>query len=199
MPESPCPRPRLRSRTVPIVLMGMAALALTACEEDPAVQARAFPDLSSCLDEADEADASFTAQDCEAAFAAAQAAYVEGAPRYEDEALCEEQHGGECMAEERPGEAVFMPILTGYLLGRALSGNSRPLLSQPLVSRPGGFATVSGDARLTSNSGAAEMRASAFRSAPSARLAPPLSRATVARTGGFGQTHTAIGGRGVGG
>lgn len=199
MPDTPFPRRRLRSRAVPTVLLGMAAFALVACEEDPAVQAQAFPDLASCLDEADDAGAPFTAQDCETAFAAAQAAHLESAPRYEDEALCEEQHGGECLVEARPGGSVFMPILTGYLLGRALSGNSRPLLSQPLVSRPGGFATVSGDTRLASNSGVAEMRASAFRPAPSTRLAPPLSRAAVARTGGFGQTRTAIGGRGVGG
>lgn len=199
MPDTPFPRRRLRSRAVPTVLMGMAALTLAACEEDPTVQAQAFPDLASCLDEADEAAATFTAQDCETAFAAAQAAHLESAPRYEDEALCEEQHGGECMVEARPGGTVFMPILTGYLLARALSGNSRPLLSQPLVRRPGGFATVSGDTRLTSNTGVAEMRASAFRPAPSARLAPPLSRAAVAQTGGFGQTRTAIGGRGAGG
>ncbi|WP_246849319.1 DUF1190 domain-containing protein [Rubellimicrobium arenae] len=176
----------------------MAALTLAACEEDPVVQAQAFPDLASCIDEADEADAAFTAQDCETAFLAAQAAHLESAPRYEDEALCEEQHGGECIVEARPGGSVFMPILTGYLLGRALSGGSG-LLSQPLVSRPGGFATVSGDTRLSSNAGGAEMRASAFRAAPSTRLAPPMSRATVARTGGFGQTRTAIGGRSVGG
>lgn len=199
MPDTAFPPRRLRSRAVPTVLMGMAALALAACEEDPRVQAQAFPDLSSCLDEADEVDAPFTAQDCETAFATAQAAHLESAPRYEDEALCEEQHGGECMAEVRPGGSVFMPILTGYLLGRALSGNSRPLLSQPLVSRPGGFATVSGDTRLTLDTGAAEMRASTFRPAPATRLAPPLSRAAVAQTGGFGQTRTATGGRGVAG
>jgi uncharacterized protein YgiB involved in biofilm formation len=199
MPDTSSSRRRLRSRAVTIVLTGMAALALSACEEDPTVQAQAFPDLASCLDEADETDAPFTAQDCETAFAAAQAAHLESAPRYEDEALCEEQHEGECIVEVGPNGPVFMPILTGYLLARALSGNSRPLLSQPLVSRPGGFATVSGDTRLNSNSGAAEMRTSAFRAAPSTRLAPPLSRATVAQRGGFGQTRTAIGGRGVGG
>jgi uncharacterized protein YgiB involved in biofilm formation len=199
MPDTPIPRRRLRSRAVPTVLMGMAALALAACEEDPAVQAQAFPNLAACLDEADEVDAPFTAQDCETAFAAAQAAHLESAPRYEDEGLCEEQHGGECIAEARPGGSVFMPILTGYLLGRALSGGSQPLLSQPLVNRPGGYATVSGDTQLASNRGAAEMRASAFRPAPATRLAPPLSRAAVARTGGFGQARTAIGGRGVGG
>ena len=199
MRATPLSRRRLRSRAVPTMLIGLTALALAACEEDPTVKAQAFPDLASCLDEADEAGALFTAQDCETALAAAQATHVESAPRYEDEALCEEQHGGECVAEMRPGGPVFMPILTGYLLGRALSGNSRPILSQPLVSRPGGFATTTGDTRLTSNTGAAEMRASAFRPAPSTRLAPPLSRAAVAQTGGFGQTRTAIGGRGVGG
>ena len=199
MPDTFFPRRRLRSRAVPTVLMGMAALALSACEEDPTVQAQAFPDLTSCLDQADEVDAPFTAPDCETAFADAQAAHLESAPRYEDEALCKEQHGGECMVEVGPSGPVFMPILTGYLLGRALSGNNRPLLSQPLVSRPGGFATVSGDTRLTSNTGAAEMRASAFRPTPSTRLAPPLSRAAVAQRGGFGQTRTAVGGRGVGG
>ena len=199
MSEHPRAHRRLRSRAVPTVLMGMAALALSACEEDPAVQAQAFPDEASCLDEADKTDAPFTAQDCETAFAAAQAAHLESAPRYEDEALCEEQHGGECVAEVRPGGSVFMPILTGYLLGRALSGGNGSLLAQPLVSRPGGFATISGDTRLTSNIGAAELRASAFRAAPSARLGPALSRATVAQRGGFGRTSTAIGGRGAGG
>jgi uncharacterized protein YgiB involved in biofilm formation len=179
--------------------MGMAALALAACEEDPTVQAQAYPDLASCLDQADEADAAFTAEDCETAFVEAQAAHLESAPRYDEEALCEEQHGGECIAEIRPGGTVFMPILTGYLLGRALSGSSRPLLSQPLVRQPGGFATVSGDTRLTSNAGGTQMRASSFRPAPPTRLAPPLSRATVAQTGGFGQTRTATGGRGAGG
>jgi uncharacterized protein YgiB involved in biofilm formation len=177
----------------------MAALALSACEEDPAVQAQAFPDLASCLDQTDEIDAPFTAEDCEAAFAAAQAAHEESAPRYEDEALCEEQHGGECVAEQRPGGPVFMPVLTGYLLARALSGGTRPLLSQPLVGVPGGHATVGGDTRLASNSGSADLRASAFRPAAPTRLAPPLSRAAVAQTGGFGSTRTAIGGRGVGG
>ena len=199
MPDPSFPRRRLRSRAVPLVLTGMAALALSACEEDSTVQAQAFPDVASCLDEADEADAPFTAQVCETVFAAAEAAHLESAPRYEDEALCEEQHGGECMAEVGPSGPVFMPVLTGYLLARAVSGNSRPLLSQPLVSRPGGFATVSGDTRLASNTGAAEMRASSFRPASSTRLAPPLSRAAVSRTGGFGQTRTAIGGRGAGG
>jgi uncharacterized protein YgiB involved in biofilm formation len=179
--------------------MGMAALSLAACDEDPTVQAQAFPDLASCLGEADEADAPFAAQDCETAFAAAEAAHLEGAPRYEDEALCEEQHGGECVAETRPGGPVFMPILAGYLLGRALSGDGRAVLSQPIVRRPGGYATVSGETRLTSNAGAAQMRASAFRPAPPTRLAPPLSRAAVSQTGGFGQTRTAIGGRGSGG
>lgn len=199
MLDTPLPRRRLRSRKVPTVLMGMAALALAACEEDPTVQAQAFPDLAACLNEADEADATFTAEDCETAFAAAQAAHLETAPRYEDEALCEEQHGGECVAEARPGGSVFMPILTGYLIGRALSGGTRPLLSQPLVGRPGGFATTSGNTQLTSNTGSADMRASAFRPGGSTRLAPPLTRSVVAQRGGFGQTRTAIGGRGVGG
>ena len=199
MPDTLLPRRRLRSRAVPTMLMGLAALALAACEDDPAIQAQAFPDLASCLDQADEVDAPFTAEDCETAFAAAQSAHLESAPRYEDEALCEEQHEGECVAEMRPGGSVFMPILTGYLLGRALSGSSRPLLAQPLVSRPGGFATVAGDTRLSSNTGATEVRSSAFRAAPSARLAPALSRAAVAQRGGFGGTRTAIGGRGAGG
>lgn len=199
MPDSASPRRRLRSRAVPTVLMGMTVLSLAACDEDPTVEAQAFPDLASCLGGADEEDASFTAQDCTTAFAAAEAAHREGAPRYEDEALCEEQHGGECVAEMRPSGPVFIPILAGYLVGRGLSGGGRAVLSQPLVGRPGGFATVSGETRLTTNVGATQVRASAFRPPPPARLAPPLSRAAVSQTGGFGQTRTAIGGRGGGG
>lgn len=49
MPDTALPRRRLRSRAVPTVLMGMAALSLAACDEDRTVQAQAFPDLTSCL------------------------------------------------------------------------------------------------------------------------------------------------------
>lgn len=188
------PRRRLRSSGVRLALLGATAFALSACDDDT-VDTTAFPSLAACQEAAGESGAGFTAEDCSTAFAAAEAAHQESAPRYDDEALCEEEHGSDCVAEDRVGGSpVFLPVMAGYLLGRSLGGRT-PLLSQPLYSlRGGGFTTPSGDVRLGSNAGRTSMTATSFRPAPSTVTAAPMTRATVSRTGGFGGARTSFGG-----
>ncbi len=108
------------------------------------------------------------------------------APRYDERALCESEHGGACVEEVHPdGSHVFLPVMAGYLLGRGLSGGQAGLVSSPLYGvRGGGYATPSGDTRVASASGPATVRASGFQ--PAAATQAPLSRATVASRGGFG-------------
>ena len=86
------------------------------------------------------------AGDCERSFEQALAEHAVLAPRYDELALCEEQHGeGACApveaaggvpasptteeATQAGGRASFMPFFMGYMIGNTLSSN-----------RPGGYA-----------------------------------------------------------
>lgn len=187
---------RLRgARGFRAALLGAAAFGLAACEEDPEVAAQAYPDLGACL--AAE-DAVTDPADCEAAHAEALAAHEASAPRYDDPALCEEEHGTPCVEELRDdGTSVFLPIMAGYLIGRALSGGTSRTVASPLYGlRGGGYATASGETRVASTFGAASVRASAFRPAAATVAQAPLTRATVASRGGFGAARASGGASG---
>ena len=80
-----------RSKRVSIAIVGAAAFTLAGCEEEK-VDAAAFPDLQSCLADA-ERGGMYSEQECETAFDAAQTLHVESAPRYDSLEVCEEQHG----------------------------------------------------------------------------------------------------------
>lgn len=191
-------RRRLGARGLRAALLGASAFGLSACEEDPEVAAQAFPDLEACL-AADDAVAD--PADCEAAHAAALQAHEASAPRYDERALCEAEHGGDCVEEVRPGGShVFLPLMAGYLMGRGLSGGRAGLVSSPLYgvggAGGGGYATASGATRVASVSGPATVRASGFRPAAATATQAPLSRATVASRGGFGAARASGGGFG---
>ena len=197
-------RRRLRSRTVRGALLGMSAFALTACEEP--IDLTFFSDVDQCTAAAAESS-EFSVGDCERAFEQAKAEHAVLAPRYDELALCEEQHGAEACAPVEvaggvPGEEPvasqagmgFMPFFMGYMIGNALGRSSpggyagRPVYSDGkggLFSSDGkkmGFAGPGSTVRGTP----AAVRAPAL-SAPMA----PMTRATVSTRGGFGAARTA--------
>lgn len=207
MTDRPCPehaRRRLRSRTVRGALLGISAFALTACEEP--IDLTFFSDVDQCTAAAAESS-EFSVGDCERAFEQALAEHAVRAPRYDELALCEEQHGAEACAPVEvaggvPGEEPvasqagmgFMPFFMGYMIGNALGRSSpggyagRPVYSDAkggLFSSDGkkmGFAGPGSTVRGTP----AAVRAPAL-SAPMA----PMTRATVSTRGGFGAARTA--------
>jgi uncharacterized protein YgiB involved in biofilm formation len=207
MSDRSCPehaRRRLRSRTVRGALLGMSAFALTACEEP--IDLTFFSDVDQCTAAAAKSS-EFSVGDCERAFEQALAEHAVLAPRYDELALCEEQHGAEACAPVEvaggvPGEEPvasqagmgFMPFFMGYMIGNALGRSSpggyagRPVYSDAkggLFSSDGkkmGFAGPGSTVRGTP----AAVRAPAL-SAPMA----PMTRATVSTRGGFGAARTA--------
>ena len=183
----PAPKPRKRSRAVPLVALA-GAFGLAACEDDR-VDAAVFPTAETCAAEAREGEVWFSEADCAEAAETALAEHERSAPRYDDQALCEEQHGGECYAEQRPGGgSVFLPLIAGYMLGNMMSGRGA---AQPLYRTPaGGFANAAGTAAFGSNLGRAKVAPTGFRAAPATAGAAPMTRASVARTGGFGASRT---------
>ncbi|MFT6532479.1 MAG: hypothetical protein ACJASC_002030 [Limimaricola cinnabarinus] len=196
-PRSPA-APRKRSRHVRLALVGATAFTLAACRDED-VPSAAFPTLNACLEAAAGPGTWVTEESCESGFGEALEAHVETAPRYDDQALCEAEHGGECLVEERPGGggSVFLPLMAGYLLGNMLGG--RGARAQPFYGRSsGGFATPGGTV-LNRASGSTTLSPNAYNAGPSTRTAAPMTRATVGRTGGFGAARTATGARGFGG
>ena len=188
------PRRPKRSRAARVVLLGAAVATLAACEDD-SVETSVFPDLDTCLAAADQPDGWLTADQCETAFAEALVAYDDQAPRYDDRALCEAEHDGECIVEERAGGgSVFLPLMTGFLIGNML--NRGGVAAQPLVKTGTGAYSTPAGATFNTNRGTGTVRETSFRSAPSTKTAAPMTRATVRSTGGFGASG---GSRGVGG
>ncbi|WP_128253145.1 DUF1190 domain-containing protein [Falsirhodobacter deserti] len=181
---------RKRSATVALTLMG-AAFVLSGCKEDQ-TEAASFPDLASCRAQADQGSLAFTAEDCEAAFAQAQADHQETAPRYDALAVCEEQHGaGNCEQQAQQGGGFsFMPLLAGMMIGQMLSGG-RGFMSQPLVNTANGRYATPGGAQVASNSGRGAMNTAAFNKAPTTAGRPPMTQADVMRRGGFGASGAA--------
>lgn len=182
-------RPRKRARATRLVLLGSAAFGLAACQEEQ-VEATVFPSVEECRALAELPENEFTAEDCAQGFEEAQAIHAESAPRYEDQALCEEQHGGECVAEQRPGGgSIFLPLLAGYMIGNMLGG--RGMAAQPLYRTGGGrYATPSGATSLSGLRGTTQVRPGSFAANPSTRTAAPLTRSTVNSRGGFGASRT---------
>ncbi|MGH1447552.1 MAG: DUF1190 domain-containing protein [Cognatishimia sp.] len=185
-----------RSNKVALTIVGAAAFALAGCQEEQ-VDAQAFPDLQTCKLNADEGTA-LTAADCDFAFAQAQQLHEESAPRYNDLQVCEEQHGaGNCGSEQQAvssggSSGIFMPLLTGYLIGNMLSGNRTGMAAaQPLYKNgKGGFTNASGSSSYSSNNGKAKLNASQFTKPQATKGKPPMTRATVASRGGFGKSST---------
>lgn len=183
-----------RSRTVALSILGATAFALAGCQEEQ-VEAQAFPDLASCKVAADQGGVMSIA-DCETSFAEAQQLHVESAPRYDSLQVCEEQHGpGACGTEEAVSNggsgSIFMPLLTGYLIGSMLSGRGGMAASQPLYrTADGKFATPSGGTKLSGNAGSAKLGASSFSKPPATLGKPPMSKATVKSRGGFGSSRS---------
>jgi uncharacterized protein YgiB involved in biofilm formation len=193
---------RKRSRTVALTILGAAAFTVAGCREEQ-VEAQAFPDMASC-EAAAAQDGLFSVEECDTAFAEAEALHVEAAPRYDSLQVCEEQHGaGNCGSEEQQvsgggGGGIFMPLLAGYLIGNMLGGRggSNTAASQPMYrNAQGGFTNASGTSNFGSNTGRATMGSQNFARPATTAGRAPMTRATASSRGGFGSSA----GRSVGG
>lgn len=190
--------PRKRSRHVALLLAGATLFTLSACREDEPVDAQSFPDLESCIAASKQNSIWFTEDDCRKNFAAAEKEYAETAPRYNSKELCEAEHGaGQCGADPAQqvqnsggGGGIFMPMLTGFLLGSMLSRGGG-LFSQPMVrTADGRFSTPAGNQTFATNRGTGKVPQTAFAKSPTTIGKPPLTPAQVQQRGGFGRSAT---------
>lgn len=197
---------RMRSRCVQAALIGSTAFALAGCEEP--VDLTFFQNVDACRAEA-ETSSEFSVADCVTAFEQAQAEHAVLAPRYDELALCEEQHGeGACGRPEEAGGAPdaeeagevaqaggpsFMPFFMGYMIGNLMSGNSRAVHARPLYADTRGnwFSTTGNRMPFKGNGTKVQANPSALRTPSLSRVAAPMTRATVTARGGFGAARSA--------
>lgn len=125
------PPPRRRKRSVAAGLSTAGALAmLSACDADPSpeqvsrerygapTEVSAFGTVGECI-----ASGAFAQVTCEEAASAAAKEDGKVAPRFSEQNLCEDQFGqGNCFARTDGGTSFFVPLLTGFMIGRLLDG-----------------------------------------------------------------------------
>lgn len=170
-------------------MMGVSALALSACDEAK-VDAMVYDSLQQCIN-----DPMMTEDQCKANYATARAEHAKVAPKYTARADCEADFGPEHCEQSpyrtRDGGSVFMPLMMGYMMGSMLGGRSG-VASQPLyrsADDPRGYRTAD-NRKVGASTGATKVAQSAARS-------PSVKTSTV-RRGGFGASARSFGATGLG-
>lgn len=92
--------------------------AATASAGEAASEVRQYASLDECKSAGVYAPAF-----CEQSFAAAQADHEKNAPKFSDQQSCEERYGvDQCVPRSQAGGgSFFTPLLTGFIVGQALS------------------------------------------------------------------------------
>ncbi|MDB5688580.1 MAG: hypothetical protein JWL91_456 [Sphingomonas bacterium] len=184
-----------RSRTIVLTsLMAGTGIALTACEGDVGgkpVDAVSYTSVAEC-----RAAGAIPASECDTAYAQAQKANEANAPRFGDRQTCEEQYGvAQCVP--RNNGSFFTPLLTGFIVGQALSNMGGGYRGAPMYRDRNGDYYGGAGGRISRDyvSGRTRIGSDAFNPNASAP-ARVQSRSAVISRGGFGG---GFGSRGFGG
>jgi uncharacterized protein YgiB involved in biofilm formation len=183
-----------RSRSIVLTtLIAGTGVSLSACDGDVGnkpVDAMSYRTVAEC-----RSAGTVPAAQCDTAFAQAEKANAQNAPRFNDRASCEAQFG-EAQCQPRNNGSFFTPLLTGFLVGQMLNGGG--YRGAPMYRDRDGNYLGSGGNRLSRDYATGRTRIGSDAFNPSARSAPTRvqSRSSVISRGGFGG---GFGGRGFGG
>ncbi|HET8706832.1 MAG TPA: DUF1190 domain-containing protein, partial [Pseudomonadales bacterium] len=101
-----------RSKTVSLALMGLSPFVLSSCSE-PEQDVLIYPSVQSCID-----DGKLEAAKCQEEYDRAVKEHERTAPHYSTESDCINDFGqNQCY--QPFGSSYFMPLLAGYMIGRA--------------------------------------------------------------------------------
>ena len=179
-----------KSRSIRLVLLGSASIALASCGDDgPPNDAKFFANLQEC-------SAIYDTTQCLDAQKKAESTFSAEVPKFGRKEQCEAEFGaGNCetkqLAENNASSggagSFFMPMMMGYMMGNMLGGQSR--FNQPVYRGPNNTAmtqTSSGKMfNIGSFGGAGRNAATSFRPATQVAQVGSVSR------GGFGSSATA--------
>ncbi|MDP3174526.1 MAG: DUF1190 domain-containing protein [Phenylobacterium sp.] len=192
-----------RSRKLVITsLMAGAGVSLTACgpdagntwtapsaqvqqaEQGEMVNAYTYATLQACKDANEIPDTA-----CDDGARVAIQDQEKAAPRYAEQATCEEVYGaGQCVPRNGQGGSFFTPLLTGFVIGQMMNGGFR---GSALYrdQRDGGYYTPYGGRVQTDYAtGRTQVGARGIDPPDAIRQAPPKvqTRTSVLSRGGFG-------------
>ena len=184
-----------RSRSIVLTsLMAGTGFSLSACDVDTTgkqVDAVSYTSVAEC-----RAAGTVPAAVCETAYTQAAAADAKTAPRFEDRQTCEERYGvAQCVPRNENNGSFFTPLLTGFIVGQALSNVGGGYRGAPMYRDREGqyYGGAGGMVSRDYVTGRTRVGSEAFN--PAARAPTRVqSRSSVISRGGFGG-----GGRGFGG
>jgi uncharacterized protein YgiB involved in biofilm formation len=194
-----------RSRSVVLTsIMAGTGLTVAACDDGgaprPNTQSSDPPAATSDAGAAGEAREYASLEECKAAgvyapafcdqsFAAAQADHAQNAPKFNDQQSCEERYGvDQCVPRSQAGGgSFFTPLLTGFIVGQALSNLGGGGYGRAIYRDRYGGSSLGDGRRLSRDSfGRTQIGRSRF-DAPAVRAPERTqSRGSVISRGGFG-------------
>ena len=121
-----------KSRSIKLVLLGGASLALAACGDDVPPDARFFASAEECA-------VTYSEAACQDAFKKSEQTFAAEAPKFTRQEECEAQFGaGNCETKEAANASgggmgsFIMPMMMGYMMGNLMSGGfNRPVYRGP--------------------------------------------------------------------
>ncbi|HEX4847734.1 MAG TPA: DUF1190 domain-containing protein [Novosphingobium sp.] len=109
-------------------------------EKGPKIEVAAFENQFEC-----QANSGLGEEGCAEARKQAVATAAETAPRFAAAYDCEAEWGqGNCMEQTQGGQSFFMPFVTGFLLGKVLTGNKRDIVPLFRKTKDGPLQTANG-------------------------------------------------------
>lgn len=201
------------------LIIGASLVFVTACggsssnytptADKPSGEATAFRDIESCVRHFDRSGPTSVepvnwTEYCTENYNRAIEANLASAPRYDSREVCEQQHGiGKCGGNNTSGNSNdwFMPFMAGYMVSSMFNDNGGTRVynnyhSQPLYStRSGSYSTANNSYRVSQNGFGRSQPVTnrQFRTAtrPSPTQGKVQTKASVAKSGGFGASKTA--------
>jgi uncharacterized protein YgiB involved in biofilm formation len=176
-----------RSKSIKLLTMASATLALTACQEEVDTEGELYRSVLEC----ENADL-VPNEDCEPLLEEGRRIHANTAPRYNSASLCDQEHGpGECKYQSGSDPSYYAPSPYGYLVVGALAGGAVGDLVRPIYrtkdrrgyySTGGGYVSYLGNGRYGTN------QKSIRQYNPRVTQVTPKiqTRTTVASRGGFG-------------
>ena len=184
-------RPMKRSRAVVLTTLSAAGVAaLSACgSSEEEVDSFPYATVAEC-----ERAGDVPASECQAAYNQALANHELSAPRFESQALCEEEFGNNGCQTASSGGSFWMPVLAGFMVGRMLDNDRSYYRHSGLYRhrRHGWYAGGNYGGPLISTNGRYRSGMSAY-DRPSA-ASPIHTRSSVTSRGGFGSRSRASSG-----
>lgn len=184
-----------RSRSVKLLTMASATLALAACEEDVDTEGELYKTEAECLSSEFVPDSY-----CAPLLTEGLRIHDATAPRYISMSLCESEHGrSECAAVSSSSPLYYSPSPLGYLVTGAIAGQVVSNLVRPVYrekDRRRYYTTGGGFVRYMDNGRYGTTRTNIDRYNPKVVKAPPRiqTRTTVASRSGFGSRNGSFGG-----